>query len=153
MELINRSATRDYEIVDTLDAGIVLFGSEAKSIRAGRVSLVGSFVKIRKGEAWLINMLVIKYEHGVEQKIDERRNRKLLLTAKQLKDWDLRSSSKGMAIVPLGVWSKKGLVKVKLGLGNGRREFEKREKIKKRDITRDMERELRGKDKTIRVRK
>lgn len=153
MKIINKRAKRDYEILEIINAGIVLSGAEAKSIRNGRVSLQGAFVKIRNNEAWLINMLVIKYGPAGDAKIDERRSRKLLLTAKQLEDWDRMSSTKGMAIVPIAVFSKKGLVKVEIGLGKGRREFEKREVIKKRDIQRDVERELRGKDPTVRQRK
>ncbi len=153
MKIVNRRAKHDYEILDTLDAGVVLSGSEVKSIRAGRASLMGAFVKIRNNEAWLINMLITKYEHAGELKTDERRTRKLLLTSKQLLDWERRSSTKGMAIVPLEAFTKKGLVKISLGLGKGKREFEKREVIKKRDIQRDVERELRGKDPTVRQRK
>lgn len=142
----NREAFFDYTIEHTLEAGIVLEGHEVKAIKTGTVSLKGAHVMIRGNEAWLLNMHVSAYKHAGELKgYDPTRSRKLLLNKKEISGLIGKSKEQGMAVVPLEVYEKRGLVKVKLGIGRGKKKFDKRESIKRREDDRKIGRAIRGK--------
>lgn len=145
MKVTNRRAFYDYQILDKMEAGIRLTGSEVKSVKGERVSLTGSFVKIIGSEAYLVNALIPLYEYARPVDYDERRTRKLLLHKSQLISLKTKLSSSNLTLVPLSLYTKDGLIKVEIGLAKGKRAFEKREAIKRRDLTRDLEAQLRGK--------
>lgn len=145
MKVTNRRARYDYRILDTLEAGIRLTGPEVKSVKGDRVSLDGSFVKIIGSEAYLVNALIPLYPYARPPDYDERRTRKLLLHKRQLIALKTKLASSSLALVPISMYTKDGLIKLEVGLGKGKREYEKREAIKKRDLQREMEAEMRGK--------
>lgn len=138
----NRKATHDYFIQDTVEAGLVLVGSEIKSIRAGRVSLRDSYVTIREGEAWLVGSHIAGYAQASYQDHDPRRDRKLLLHRRQIDRLRGRVEQKGYTIVPLKLYLKNNRAKVEIGLARGKRAYDKREAIAKRDYERDLQRAL-----------
>lgn len=148
----NRKAFFDYEILDRLEAGIVLRGDEVKAIRAGQVSLVGAFAAIHGGQLFLINANISPYSHayqrGVHQKDDERtRSRKLLVHKKELNRLIGDISRKGITVIPLKLYlNDRGLVKVDLGIAKHKKAVNKKETIKERDIKRQAAREIRGRE-------
>ncbi len=138
----NKRATFDYEITDKLVAGIVLSGAEVKSIKAGHASLKGSFVAIKDGEAYLTNAHVTPYNRaGNQSQLDPTRSRKLLLHRKQLEEL-IGDKTAGLSAVPMALLEHKRLVKLEIGLGRGKRQYDKREAIKKRDTDREARRLL-----------
>ena len=139
----NKKAFHDYEVLDRFEAGIALAGSEVKSIRAGRISLKDSFVEVQNGEAFLLRCHVSPYEQaGVFNHAPERK-RKLLLHAREIHRLDQKVKERGFSIVPLQVLlTDKGLIKVEIALVRGKREYEKKQKLKERDIRREMDRDL-----------
>ena len=143
----NKKAFHDYNILDRVEAGIVLTGDEVKSLRAGRVSLKGSYAVVKAGELYLINCNISLYKHAYEKSEDlATRSRKLLLHKKQLNRLIGDISRKGITIVPLKLYfSKRGLVKVELGICKHKKGPEKKQMLKERDIKRETEREIRGK--------
>ncbi len=139
----NRRARHDYEIVDTFEAGVVLTGSEVKSLRAGRVSLAEAFVRIETDEAWLVQMHIPPYSFARDGGHDPVRVRKLLLHRKQIDSLGRRSAESGFTIVPLEVYfAPNGLAKVRIGLGKGKRSYDKRQTEARRDSDRDIARAL-----------
>jgi SsrA-binding protein len=144
MSLItNRKATFNYEITDTLVAGIELFGYEVKSVRAGQGSLDGSYVTIRGNEAFLIGAFIPPFQaNNTPKEYDPNRNRKLLLTKAEIKKLGTIESAKGLTIVPLSVYNKGRVLKIDLGIGTGKKKFDKRETLKKRDTERETRREF-----------
>jgi len=143
MKILNRKARFNYLVLEKFEAGIVLLGAEIKSIRAGRMSLNESFVKIRDGEAWLVNTYINPWT-GV--KIDPQRSRKLLLKKAEIKNLSGKVSQKGLAVIPLSCYIKNNVAKVEIALARSKKGYEKRRELQKRDILREIERELRGKD-------
>lgn len=142
----NRKARYDYEIQDTLEAGIALKGHEVKAIKTGHVSLRGSFVIVRDEQAWLLNTNIPPYQpKNTPKDYDPNRSRQLLLTKKEIKQLIGKAKEKGLTLVPLKVYNKKGKIKVEIGIGRGKRKIDKREMIKKREMKREIERALRGK--------
>ncbi len=140
----NKRATYDYQITEKLVAGIVLSGAEVKSIKAGHASLKGSFIAIRDGEAYLTNSHVTPYNHaGNQSQLDPTRSRKLLLHRKQIEQI-IGDKAGGLSAVPLALLQQKALIKVEVGLGRGKKNYDKRELIKKRDTERDARRLLKG---------
>lgn len=139
----NRAARRNYEITDRYEAGIVLTGSEVKSLRAGNANLKDSFVHIRGGEAFLINAHIAPYPMARDGGHEPDRPRKLLMHKRQIERLGSTLAEKGLALIPLQMYWKEGRAKVELGLGKGRRSYDKRHAIKKRDQEREMERALR----------
>jgi SsrA-binding protein len=135
----NRRARHDYHIVETLEAGIQLTGSEVKSLRGGRASLTEAYARIRDGEAWLEGMHIPPYEQGVTKGYDPIRARKLLLHRREIDRLFGKIKEQGLAMVPMRVYFTHGIAKLELGLGKGKREYEKRESIAKRDSEREME--------------
>lgn len=145
MKVINKIAYRNYQILKELEAGISLTGSEAKSLRKGRVIMRGSFVKIKNNQMRIYNLNIPHFQINQPENVEETRTRNLLVTKKQLLDWSKQISTKGITIVPLSIITHKNLVKIKLGLAKGKREFEKRDVIKKRQFQREAGRIIRGK--------
>lgn len=145
MKITNPKVFHEYTILDTFEAGIKLIGSEVKSVKGGRMSLDGSFVKIVGSEIYLVNAQIFLYPYARPEGYDIKRTRKLLLHKKEILSLKTKLASTSLTIVPLECYNYHGLVKVKIGLAKGKKEYEKREKIKKKDIERDVQRELRGK--------
>lgn len=138
----NRKASHDYFIEETYEAGIVLQGTEIKSIRAGRVSLVDAHVRIVNGEAQIINMHIATYEQGNRFNHDPTRTRKLLLHRKEIDKLFGLVQQKGYAIVPLKLYIKNGFAKVLIGLGKGKKQYDKREDLKQKQMKRDIDRAI-----------
>ncbi|MBA7689012.1 SsrA-binding protein [subsurface metagenome] len=140
----NRRARYDYEILDTFEAGLVLHGYEVKSIKTGRVSLRGAYVVIKDNEAYLINTLIPPYQPAnTPDDYNPERNRKLLLNKSEIKSLIGKSKQKGLTLVPLKLYTKRGKIKLGLAVAKGKREIDKREKIKKREVEREIERKIR----------
>lgn len=138
----NRKASHDYFIEETFEAGIVLQGTEIKSIRAGRVSLTDAHVRIMDGEAFIINMHIAPYEQGNRFNHDPTRSRKLLLHRKEIDKLFGLVQQKGYAIVPLRLYIKNGYAKLLIGLGKGKKLYDKREDLKQKQMKRDIDRAM-----------
>ena len=136
----NKKARHDYSILETVEAGIGLTGTEIKSIRDRRINLKDGFVQIRNGEAYMMNVHISEYAQGNQFNHDPLRNRKLLLHKKQIHRLAEATKDKGITIVPLKVYLKNGFAKVLIGVAKGKREFDKRETIKRRDQKRQIDR-------------
>ena len=137
----NKRATFDYELIDTYTAGIVLTGTEIKSIRLGKASLVDTFCYFTKGELWVKNMHIAEYFYGTYNNHTERRDRKLLLNRKEIRQLEKNGKESGFTIVPLRLFiSSRGYAKLVIGIGRGKKEYDKRQAIKERDDKRDMAR-------------
>ncbi|MGM8212020.1 SsrA-binding protein SmpB [Virgibacillus sp. W0430] len=138
----NRKASHDYFIEDTYEAGIVLKGTEIKSIRAGRVNLKDSHVRISNGEAMLINMHISPYEQGNRFNHEPTRTRKLLLHKKEIDKLIGLTQQQGYALIPLKLYIKNGFAKVLVGLGKGKKKYDKREDLKQKQMKRDIDRAI-----------
>ncbi len=136
----NRKAYHDYHIEETHEAGIVLKGTEIKSVRAGRVNLRDSFAQVRAGELWMLNVHIAPYEPASRQNVDPYRERKLLLNRSEIMRLMGRVQEKGLTIVPLRLYLKKNRAKIELGLVRGKKQYDKREAIAKRETAREIER-------------
>lgn len=145
MRVINKKALHNYHILEHLEAGVVLSGSEVKSIRAGRIDLGEAHVRILNNEAFLINVHIPPYQ-GSEESYDPQRSRKLLLHRDQISSLIGKVSKGGMTLVPVSIYEKNNRFKVEVGLAKSKKEFDKRKTIKERDNQRRMEQELRGKE-------
>lgn len=141
MKISNKKAFFDYEILETFEAGITLFGFEVKSVRLGKADLTGSFVRIIGSEAFLVNGKIFPYQQTHEG-YDERRTRKLLLHKKQIISLKSRIEGANLTLIPIALYLKHGFIKLEVGLGKGKKQYEKKESIKKKDLQRDLEREL-----------
>ena len=137
----NRKARHEYEIQDVVEAGLVLLGSEVKSLRAGKANLNDEYAMVKQGEIWVNGMHISPYEKNTLQKLDPLRERKLLLKKNEIRKLSRRVEEKGFTLIPLRLYFKKNIVKVELGLARGKRLFDKKAAIAKRDAARDMERE------------
>ena len=138
MEILNRRARYDYNIVSEYEAGIVLTGTEIKSIRMGRMNIKDSYAIVRNEEVYLLNAHISSYEKGNIFNHDEDRTRKLLLNKREIKKINNKLSLEGYTLVPLKVYFVRGRAKILLGLGKGKKNYDKREDIKKRDMEREM---------------
>jgi SsrA-binding protein len=139
----NRKATHDYAIEDRYEAGLVLTGTEIKSIRARRVNLREGYVQPREDELWLVNVHIARYDPAGRHGHDPLRPRKLLLHRKEISRLIGRVQERGYTIVPLRMYLKRGRAKVEIALARGKRQYDKREAIAKRDADRDLQREWR----------
>lgn len=139
----NKKARRDYHIDETLEAGIVLRGSEVKSLRDGRANLTDAYAWVKDGEVWLSGLHISPYAFTRMAEQDPDRERKLLLHAAEIRRLGTKIQEKGYTVVPLRIYFKRGLAKVELGLGKGKKLYDKREDIKKADAKREIERALR----------
>ncbi len=138
----NRKAYHDYHIEETYEAGIVLTGTEVKSLREGKANLQDSYVIIKDGEAFLLNCHISPYRHGNIMNHDPVRTRKLLFHKKEIMRLMGRAAQKGFSLIPLKIYFKGPYVKVEVALARGKRLYEKRERIKEREARREMERAL-----------
>ena len=145
MRIINRKARRDYEIVDEIEAGLVLAGAEVKSLRQGRGTLMESFARVKDGEVWLHNFVIPPYIHGSEKNYDPARTRKILLHKTEILSIFHKIESKRLTLIPLACYTTGRFVKIKLGLGRGKKEYEKKEAKKRKDLERELEIELKNK--------
>lgn len=139
----NRKAYHDYFVEDTLEAGIVLLGTEVKSIRDGKVNLKDSYVLIKDAEAFLLNCHISPYSHGNISNHDPLRTRKLLIHKNQIIKLKGKLIQKGYSLIPLKIYFKGAFAKVEIGLAKGKKLYEKREKIKEKEVKRDIERAVR----------
>jgi SsrA-binding protein len=140
----NRRARHEYNIEETLEAGMVLTGTEIKSIRAGRVNLQDSYARIDNGEAWLFNMHVAPYEQGNRMNVDPMRPRKLLLNRGELRRLVGKLQTSGLTLVPLSLYVRNGFAKAELALARGKKLYDKRESIAAREASREAERVMKG---------
>ncbi len=145
MKLTNRNAFHDYTILERFEAGIKLTGPEVKSIKDNRVSLTGAFVRVVGNEIYLINAQIQPYSFARVEGYDPRRTRKLLLGKREIVSLKGKLEGGGYTLIPLSLYTKHGLIKVEVGLGCGKKQFEKRELLKKRAQKREIERTYRGK--------
>lgn len=141
MKIENRKVRYDYTILEKYTAGIVLTGTEIKSIRRGNVSLVDTFCQITNNEVWMYNSYIEKFEYGSYNNHDERRPRKLLLSRHEINKIHKTVQQKGFTIIPLSMYiNNKGLCKLDIAICTGKKEYDKRETIKQRDIERELQR-------------
>ena len=136
----NRKARHDYEVLDTYEAGLVLTGTEVKSLRAGRASLVDSFAQIKDGEAWLVGIHIPEYTQGTWTNHEPRRTRKLLLHREEIARLIGKTREGGLTLVPLSLYFRDGRAKVELALARGRRSYDKRQALAERDASREIAR-------------
>ncbi|RMG88885.1 MAG: SsrA-binding protein SmpB [Candidatus Dadabacteria bacterium] len=139
----NKKARRDYHIEETVEAGLVLRGSEVKSLREGKANLTDAYARIEDGEAWISGLHISPYPHGRREEQDPDRDKKLLLHAYEIRRLHGKVRQKGYSLVPLRVYFRGGYAKVELGLGRGKKLYDKREDIKRADAKREMERAMR----------
>ena len=146
MEVIkNKKAYFDYEILEKFEAGIVLAGQEVKSIKANKMSLAGSYVVLRENEAYLINAAIAPYQPQNNPKnYEPTRSRKLLLHKSEIRYLTGKAQERGLTLIPLRVYTNKGKIKLEFGLGRGRKKVNKKDLIAKREVERDMQRELKA---------
>jgi len=139
----NRKAGFDYEVLEKFEAGMVLFGQEVKSIRTGHINLGGSYITLASGEPFLVGVKVPPYQpNNVGADYNEERQRKLLLNKKEIDYLIGKSKTKGFSLIPLKIFDNNGRVKLEFGLARGKKKYDKKEKIKKRDVQREVNREL-----------
>ncbi|MGH2449633.1 MAG: SsrA-binding protein SmpB [Chloroflexota bacterium] len=139
---VNRRATHDDFIDERVEAGLVLTGTEIKSIREGRINLREGYARIQKGEGWLMNVHIAPYEHGNRYNHEPRRDRKLLMHRNELAELEGKAKQRGYTLVPMQIYLKHGKAKIELGLGRGKHEYDKRQSIAKRDAQREIERHV-----------
>ena len=138
----NRKARHEYEIIETVEAGIALTGTEIKSVRERQVSLKEGFATIKGGEVWLMNVHIAPYKHGHRDNPDPRRPRKLLLHRNEINRLEGKLAEKGWTLVPLRMYLKNNRAKVEIGLARGKKKYDKRKAIAERDAQRDIERAM-----------
>ena len=137
----NKTAKREYKILETYEAGIVLSGQEVKSVKGGHIDLKGSYVALKKGELWLINAHIPPYKSaGRLENYDSKQDRKLLISKKERKSLIGLLQQKGLTLVPLSVYTKRNLIKVEFGVGKGKKKADKRQDIKERETKRRIQR-------------
>ena len=137
----NRRARHDYAVLETIECGIALSGTEVKSVRRGGVSLAGSYAAVLGGELWLVGADIAAYEFGNRFNHAPKRNRKLLVHAKEVGELKMKSEAKGLTLVPLKLFLRRGKVKLDLGVCRGKALHDKRDALKQKAVRRDLERE------------
>jgi SsrA-binding protein len=143
---VNRRAYHDYFIEETYEAGLVLTGTEIKSLRSGKANLREGYARPRQGEIWLLNVHISPYEQGNRYNHEPTRDRKLLLHRRQITDLMMKVQRNGLTLVPLRLYLKHGRAKLELGLAKGKKQYDKRDAIAERDARRNLERELNRRD-------
>jgi len=139
----NKKALFNYEVLEKFEAGMVLFGQEVKSIKTGHINLAGSYVTLTSGEPFLVGVKVPPYQpNNAGSDYNEERQRKLLLNKKEIDYLIGKTKVKGFSLIPLKIYEKSGRIKLEFGLAKGKRKYDKKEKIKKRDVDREINREL-----------
>ncbi len=144
MEILNRKANFDYEIIDTFEVGIVLTGTEIKSIRLGKANLKDSYAIIKNNEIYLLNMHISKYEQGNIFNHEETRTRKLLMHKKEILKLRDKLELEGFTLIPIKLYFKGSKAKILLGLAKGKKNYDKRETIKQKDIARQIAKDLKN---------
>ncbi len=134
----NRKARHDYFVLETLECGIALTGTEVKSVRSARVSLSGAYAAVLKGELWLVGADIATYEFGNRFNHNPKRDRKLLVHSKEVRELKMKTEAKGLTLVPLKLYLKGGRIKLELGVCRGKALHDKRETLKKKDMMREM---------------
>ena len=140
----NRRARHEYEILETVEAGLVLRGTEVKSLRAGQVTFKDSYATVRNGEAWLLACHISPYSHGTDANHVPERDRKLLLHARELNRLSGKIAERGLTLVPLRLYFKGGRAKLEIGLARGKKLHDKRSAIREREVAREMDRAARA---------
>lgn len=140
----NRKARHEYHVEETFEAGLVLKGTEVKSLRDGKASLSEAFAYIKDEEVWLRDMYIKPYKHASYQNHNDRRERKLLLKKREIAEMEKAVTKKGYTLVPLKLYFKKGYAKVLIGIAKGKQKHDKREDIKERDMEREIDRKYKG---------
>jgi len=139
---VNRKARHEYSIIQTFETGIVLVGTEVKSLRQGKANLVDSHAKLKDSEVWLVNLHISEYTQGNINNHEPKRDRKLLLNKSEIRKLIGKTKEKGLTLIPLRLYFKKGKVKLELALAKGKKVYDKRRDIAKRDFDRDQERKI-----------
>ena len=142
----NRKARHEYEVLDTLECGIQLVGSEVKSLRNGRMSIDEAYGRVDRGEVWLVGLDIQEYTFANVQNHDPRRRRKLLMHRREIKKFAAQAYEKNLTLVPLKMYFKRGKAKVLMGICRGKKQYDKRETMKKRDVQRDIDRAMRNRN-------
>ncbi|PJC27866.1 SsrA-binding protein [Candidatus Shapirobacteria bacterium CG_4_9_14_0_2_um_filter_39_11] len=142
MRIFNRRARYDYNLLEKFEAGIALSGAEVKSVKAGHIRLEEAFVQIKNGQAWLVNAHIHPYPFADNRNYDSRRTRKLLLHKNELLKLAQQTSRQSLTIVPISCYTKNRNIKLEMALAKGKKKYEKREAIKKRDIEREIREKL-----------
>lgn len=142
---VNRDARHQFTILESLEAGIALTGAEVKSVKGGNVSLKGSYATIQNGSLWLLNMHIGAYKPAGQSPHEPTRSRRLLVKRSDIDRFVGKTKSEGLTLVPLSVYSKTGLIKIELGLAKGKKSYDKRASIKKREVDRKIGRAMRVK--------
>jgi SsrA-binding protein len=137
----NRKAWHDYEITGNVEAGLVLLGSETKSLREGKANIGDAYARVKKGEVWIIGMHISPYKQAAFENHDPLRDRKALLRKPEIKKLFRRIEEKGVTLIPLKLYFKNNWAKVELGIARGKRKYDKKEAIARRDAQRDLQRE------------
>ncbi len=140
--VVNRKANHEYSILNTYEAGIVLQGTEVKSIRQGKINLIDSYASIEKGEVWLHNCHISNYDQGSYENHDPLRDRKLLLKRNEIRKLINKVKEKGLTLIPLRVYLKKNLVKIEIAVAKGKKVYDKRRDIAKKDFQREQEKKI-----------
>ena len=143
--LANKKARHEYHVIEKYEAGIVLKGTEVKSLRQNKVNFLDSFASIRNGEIWLHSLHISPYSHGNRENHEPTRKRKLLLHSREILKLSQKIKEKGLTLVPLSIYLKKGYIKVEIGLCRGKNVHDKRRTLEKKQANRDMERAIRDK--------
>jgi SsrA-binding protein len=136
----NRKARHEYTVVDTVETGLVLKGTEVKSLRQGNANLADSYAELKNGEVWLRRMHISPYDQGSYNNVDPRRDRKLLLHKKEIRKLATRAADKGMSLIPLKLYFKNNIAKVLLGLCLGKKSYDRRRAIAEREVARELRR-------------
>lgn len=144
MKIVNKKAKRDYEILETLEVGVVLTGAEVKSIKSGHIFLKDGFVQVQNGELLLENVEIPQYRFSSLEDYNPRRTRKLLAKKREIERLDGKSKQGGLTIVPLKVFTVRGLIKMEIALCRGRKRYEKKNREKQRDLDRELHRQKRA---------
>lgn len=145
MHIINKKAPYEYTILDRLEAGVNLLGAEVKSLKGGRASLEGAFVRIMGSEAYLVNAQIFSYIYARPEGYDPKRTRKLLLHKKEVISLKSKIEGANLTLIPLSWYTKGPLIKLEVGIARGKKQYEKREAKKREDMKKELEREYRGK--------
>jgi SsrA-binding protein len=140
MKIVNKKAYHNYSIEDSFEAGIVLTGAEVKSIKSGRCNLSDAYVKFMGDELWLVNADIAKYTHDGSEDYDSRRSRKLLLKRREIDKLKSNVKQSRLTLIPLSIYTTRNLIKVQVGLGKGKRQYQKKDVEKERDVKRQMAR-------------
>lgn len=142
MKIVNRRAFYEYRILERVEAGINLNGAEVKAVRLGHADLTGSHVRIMGSEAYLINAKIFPYEYARPEGFDEKRTRKLLLHKKEIIALKSKTEGQNLTLVPVSLYTTKSFIKLEIALGKGKKQYDKKEAIKKKDIQREVKQEL-----------